>query len=54
MKYFIIVLVEFPTENGWESMWMPHSGVHHRKKEKAEKELEIARKHFISLLVEEE
>ena len=52
MEYYVIVLVEFPTESGWESMWMPHSGVRHRKKERAEEELKIAKKHFIALLVE--
>ena len=53
MKYYVVVLVEVPLEDGREGFWMPHSGVMHRKKEKAEEELKIARKHFIALIEEE-
>ena len=54
MAYYVFVLVEFPTEDGWDSMWMPHSGVCHRKKERAEQELKVAKKHFIALIEEVE
>ena len=54
MKYVILVLVEVNTEGYCEMVWMLHSGVRHKKLAKAEKELKVARKHFVSKIVEVE